>query len=209
MPELLETGELVAMEDTGMVFSDDQMSYDEWASVGKHLQKAAGSINWWLGDWLAFGESHYGESYTQAVETTGLTAGHLSVCKWVSQRYQPYERNKFVSWSHHRIVAHLENPDIRDQFLQKAALEKWSAATLTKEVKAYENPGESSDGADEYDLSGKGVGMESPAGSSDGLDESATAAGPSWKIEFLEMFGNDWTAPSPSDYANWWENQQL
>jgi hypothetical protein len=39
-------------------------------------------VKWWLGDWLNFGERKYGETYSQAIDTTGHSYQALANAKW-------------------------------------------------------------------------------------------------------------------------------
>ena len=53
---------------------DENLSFDEWQGIGAQLQLMHGSVGFWIGDWLNFGEVHYGETYAQAIEDTGYIA---------------------------------------------------------------------------------------------------------------------------------------
>lgn len=52
---------------TRLVFKKD-LKYNEWESLGQVLKKAEKSVQWWLGDWLNYGEAKYGEKYSQVLE---------------------------------------------------------------------------------------------------------------------------------------------
>ena len=40
--------------------------YAEWEQCGAVLRQIDGAVQWWLGDWLNYGEHAYGEQYSQA-----------------------------------------------------------------------------------------------------------------------------------------------
>jgi len=120
---------------TELVFLDDAVAYETWQAVGARLQSAAGSVNWWIGDWLNYGESRYGETYTQAIEDTGLDYQTLRNCKWVAASIQMSLRGDNLSWSHHREVASLE-PKEQQRWLEKASQEGWSKSRLRENIRA-------------------------------------------------------------------------
>ena len=72
---------------TGLKFNDN-LTFAEWEEIGKQLNKIHGSIQWWIGDWLKFGEKKYGETYTQAIEETGLDYDTLATYKRISQTFE-------------------------------------------------------------------------------------------------------------------------
>jgi len=84
-----------------------------------------------FGDWLWLGERKYGETYTQAIEATGLAASTLQEAKWVAGAFESCERSQALSWSHHKETASLP-PDTRREVLASAAAE----GLTTREVKA-------------------------------------------------------------------------
>lgn len=112
----------------------ENISFEEWESIGQLLQRVERSVRWWVGDWLAFGERKYGETYAQAVEVTGYDVQSLKDMVWVSSRIEPSQRRDDLTWSHHREVAALE-PDARKAWLSKAADEQMSTRELRTQVK--------------------------------------------------------------------------
>jgi hypothetical protein len=117
------------MSETALQFTSGVMSFEEWASIGRTLQRAAGSVNWWLGDWLNEGEIRYGEMYTQAIEETGLSYQTLANIKYVSGRIPASHRRENLPWKHHAIVASLPD-DERDFWLSCAIEDRLSASRL-------------------------------------------------------------------------------
>ena len=65
---------------------------------------------WWLGDWLNFGESRYGETYSQALDATGYEYATLRQAKWAASRYEMSMRIDNLSWTHHVIAAGADEP---------------------------------------------------------------------------------------------------
>ena len=109
----------------GLTFNEE-MTFEEWQGIGLQLQLMHGSVGFWIGDWLNFGEKHYGETYTQAVEDTGLDYSTLSGYKWVSGAVETSRRRENLSFSCHREVAKLP-PEKQIELLEKGEKEGWGA----------------------------------------------------------------------------------
>jgi N6-adenosine-specific RNA methylase IME4 len=96
------------------------LKFEEWLSIGEQLKTCERAVQWWIGDWLCFGERKYGEMYSQAFdEAQAETWKHY---KWVSERYQKCPRGHFLSWSHYREAASLDEP-LRSELLRQAESE--------------------------------------------------------------------------------------
>lgn len=108
------------------------LDIDVWAKLGAELQFIESGHQWWLGDWLNYGERQYGEKYTQALEVTRYSYGTLAVYAHVASKYEPLTRIKNLSFKHHQIAAPQEN---RQEWVQLAADNDWSASELRREIK--------------------------------------------------------------------------
>lgn len=104
---------------TALRFSGEP-SYAEWAEVGARLRDIERSIHWWIGDWLLWGEARWGEMYTQAMEMTGYEYGTLATDKWVASRFEFSSRDENLSHKHHRMVADVEDHELRGELLLQA-----------------------------------------------------------------------------------------
>ncbi len=112
------------------------MSMEEWARVGDTLKVMAGAVQFWVGDWFAYGEAHYGEEAWQYLEVTEKTlANWASVCRKV----EPSRRREALKFSHHAEVAPLE-PEEQERVLDEAASQGWSVQRIREEVKEREEP---------------------------------------------------------------------
>lgn len=135
LPELIDTdtGEVVSAVQWNAVSLNipEYTSFDDWTRLGQTLQQMEKSVMWWIGDWLRFGERKYGETYTQAIEATGLGVDALKNAKWVAETYEPSTRVDNLTWTHHREAASLPPAD-RAAVLSKAAADGLS----TRETKA-------------------------------------------------------------------------
>jgi len=110
------------------------LSLTEWTTVGSALSRVEGAYRWWLGDWLTYGAAEYGETYTDAMATTGLEYDSLAKCKLVAERIEFRRRRLNLTWSHHREVVALV-PDEQDEWLQRAEANDWTVKELRAWIK--------------------------------------------------------------------------
>jgi hypothetical protein len=69
------------------------------------------ACQWWIGDWLNYGERAYGEKYAQGMAATGYELQTLTNMAWVAARVEISRRREILSWSHHAEVAALESDE--------------------------------------------------------------------------------------------------
>jgi len=108
----------VRVSASGLEFQGN-LTWDEWIKVGRSLSGYLRSVHWWIGDWLNYGERRYGERYSQALSETGFSYDTLAQDKWVASRFPPEARRPVLSFSHHREVAKLPEPE-RHAWLEAA-----------------------------------------------------------------------------------------
>lgn len=111
----------------------DTITFEEWQAVGESLQGVNRSLQWWLGDWVRFGERKWGEKYTQAIEVSGKDYDTIAGAKRIADRFDFTRRRVNLSWSHHAEVAALP-VDAADRFLDLAEEEGWSRNELRRHV---------------------------------------------------------------------------
>jgi len=92
----------------------------------------------WLGDWLAYGERAYGETYAQALDATDYEYGTLRDAMWVTKQFALSRRRDNLSWSHHREVAALP-PDRQDHWLDRAEAEGLTRNGLRSQLTGSED----------------------------------------------------------------------
>ena len=115
------------------------LHFEEWIAIGNTLQQVGASLNWWIGDWLNYGERQWGEMYAQAEVTTGWDYQRLADAKWVSSRVEFSLRNENLRWSHHKEVASLE-PDEQAKWLERTVTNGWSVRQLREEIRGVPEP---------------------------------------------------------------------
>lgn len=99
-----------------------------------------GSYRWAVGDVVGFSQDKWGEKkYTQVAAQVEMDYGDLRNCIWVARKIPPSYRIPGLSWSHHRIVATDDIPDLDDKLklLHEALDNKMSAAEFKVAVDAY------------------------------------------------------------------------
>lgn len=131
--ELMATPDPIELSPVGLMVHGE-LSFDEWQDFGQGLQRVEGAIQWWIGDWINYGERAYGEKYAQAIEATELAYDTLRQYAWVASNVQMLFRNNKLSWTHHYAVAKCE-PDEQRYWLDRAEKEGWSVAELRRMMK--------------------------------------------------------------------------
>lgn len=117
---------------TGLLMPEG-MRFERWQALGQDLRKAAKGIQFWIGDWIRYGERHYGELYTQAIDATGRDAQTLMNYVYVAEHIEISRRRENVDFSTHAEVASLP-PVEQDRILSKAESEDSSVRDVRKEV---------------------------------------------------------------------------
>ncbi len=115
------------------------LPYEDWARMGHALARMEKAVQWWVGDWLLYGEHTFGEKFAQAASETGLSEESLKQCQWVASRFtRVNSRRPELTFSHHRAVAALP-PVQADAMLEVAKREAMSVHDLSQEVRRAKN----------------------------------------------------------------------
>ncbi len=131
--ELTAFNDKIEFKSNGLIISD-ALEYGEWENIGKFLKTAEKAVQWWLGDWLNFGEHKYGEMYAQALDETDYEYQTLRIYKWVASKIELFRRLNNLSFGHHQEVAILE-PEPQKYWLDRAEENKWSVHELRRKIK--------------------------------------------------------------------------
>jgi DNA modification methylase len=115
-------------------------TFEQWEAAGRALRSIEGSVHWWIGDWLNYGERAYGDKYKEALKATGLEYQTLRDDKWVAGKIELSRRRDNLPFFHHKDVAALP-PDEQDSWLKLAEEgsdgKKWSREKLRLEIKQH------------------------------------------------------------------------
>jgi hypothetical protein len=109
----------------------------QWVNVGKRLARLTRASQWWVGDWVRYGTSRWGEKYVEAARVTGYDVHSLENMVHVASRFEISRRRENLSWSHHAAVASLD-VDAQEYWLNRAAEERMAVQDLRIEVRAAE-----------------------------------------------------------------------
>lgn len=136
--ELARSGEMllgkVAMTRTGLRITEDP-TREEWGQIGDVIFSLGKSIQWIIGDYLAYSDQwEYGVTYERVAELTGYEVVSLRDMAYVCTNVNLSLRNDKLKFGHHKAVAHLA-PHEQVEWLNKAELGKWSISKLREEVK--------------------------------------------------------------------------
>ena len=108
--------------------------YPEWEKIGKTLQGIGRAMPWWVGDWIRFGETAYGEKHAQAISETGLDYQTLANYAWVCGKIEFSRRRENLSFRTHAEVARFE-PEEQNKWLDKTEKEEWGSNELREEIR--------------------------------------------------------------------------
>jgi hypothetical protein len=111
-----------------------EIELSEWSAVGRRFGEIGRCSQWWLGDWIHYGNLRFGERYTRAVKLTGYDAQSLMNMVYVASHFEISRRRESLSWSHHAAVAALDL-DSQEYWLGRALADKLSVADLRVELR--------------------------------------------------------------------------
>lgn len=100
----------------------DNVSFEEWQNCGAWIKRTNGSVQFWLGDWINYGEKTYGEKYAQAIDVTEMEYQSLRDVAYVARNVDLSRRRDNLSFDHHREIASLE-PELQEKLLDMAEKE--------------------------------------------------------------------------------------
>ena len=108
----------------------DELSFERWQIVGRELAARDKCLNWWIGDWWAFGEHRYGERAKIAAEGCfGIGFGALRNYGSVCRAIETSRRRDTLGWSVHQETAALA-PDQADVLLDRAERDNLTVAQV-------------------------------------------------------------------------------
>jgi hypothetical protein len=124
-------------------------TFEQWEDVGNFLKKSNKCVQFWIGDWLNYGENNFGEKYTQALDELDYTYGGLRNMSYVAEKVDLSRRHDNLSFSHHQDVAMLE-PKEQEVLLSMSEDEGMSKSELRSEVKKLKRKQISENNKDKY-----------------------------------------------------------
>jgi hypothetical protein len=104
-------------------------------AAGRRLGAIGRCSQWWIGDWIRYGTARWGERYVEAARVTGYDVATLRNMAWVASQFDLSLRSDELSWSHHVLLAPLDEEDQR-RWIEKAVEERLSVADLRLELRS-------------------------------------------------------------------------
>jgi hypothetical protein len=117
-----------------------ELNPQQWMDCGRRLGRIGAGTNWWIGDWLRYGNARYGDRYKVACKLTGYDAQTLMNFAYVSARIHTSGRREEVSWSHHAALAALD-ADEQAKWLDRIVTDRLSLKDLRVELRAMRSAG--------------------------------------------------------------------
>jgi hypothetical protein len=111
-----------------------QLDRAGWLAAGISLAEFGRVNNWWVGDWIRYGDARWGEKYTEAARLTGLDSKTLRNIAYVASRFRLSRRRDNLTWTHHAEVAAL-SPEQQDEWLDRAVALRLSPGDLRLELR--------------------------------------------------------------------------
>ena len=87
------------------------LTLEQWRQTGLLIGRVDKAARWWIGDWLNFGESRYGEQYSQFADACGYAPHTLTNLARAAREIGADERRPELEWSHHEAVVGLQPAD--------------------------------------------------------------------------------------------------
>jgi hypothetical protein len=111
-----------------------ELAVGEWVEQGRFLGAIGRGSAWWIGDWLRYGSSRYGDRYAAASQLTGYDVQSLMNMTYVASRFDSSRRRPGLSFSHHAELAGLA-PEDQELWLDRAEAGALSVRALRTELR--------------------------------------------------------------------------
>jgi hypothetical protein len=99
----------------------ENISFEHWLAVGKHLALTDNALAWRIGDWWTYGEHRHGDRIA-VLRTKAWSGPSFGACRnyaTVARAFETSRRRDALSFGHHREVASL-SPEDADRLLDWA-----------------------------------------------------------------------------------------
>jgi hypothetical protein len=114
-----------------------QLDRPGWLAAGISLAEFGRVNNWWVGDWIRYGNTRWGRKYTEVARITGLDSKTLRNIAYVASRFDLSRRRDNLTWTHHAEVAALA-PEQQDEWLDRAVALRLSPGDLRLELRGMQ-----------------------------------------------------------------------
>jgi len=118
------------------------LPFDQWQEIGRELCARERVLNWWIGDWWAFGDHTYGERAKAAAQglfpqSFGTLANIASVARAFPETSRQHE---VLTFTHHQEVAPLAraSAEAAQMLLDRAEREGMTVAQIRAAVRVLQ-----------------------------------------------------------------------
>jgi hypothetical protein len=112
----------------------DGLSQAKWIDACRSLTTVEGAVQWWRGDWWAYGlKREYGKG-KELAEEAGVNYGTIRNYGAVSRAFELSVRTDNLSFDHYVRVLAVPEPE-RQEWLDRAVREDWSSNQLRAAIK--------------------------------------------------------------------------
>jgi len=113
---------------------------EDWLKIGTVLQGINIGYQWWVGDWLAFGEDKFADKVAQGVEITGRAENTLRQWAWTSKAFDPSERKFDLPFGHYHAMARVKNkaPEVAKKLLGNAETKSLSVMAVRDQINEWQ-----------------------------------------------------------------------
>ena len=115
------------------------LPFDQWDAIGARLLQIHKGVEWWIADFLAYGEREYGKDYKTASLLTGYKVTTLRNLVCIAAKFEPSRRHDVIPFSYYLDVAGLE-PEKQDELLSAAARGELKRKELRAEARRLRSP---------------------------------------------------------------------
>jgi hypothetical protein len=112
-----------------------ELNQHQWVVAGQSIGRLSRSSQWWVGDWLLYGDTRWGEKYAHAARITRYDVKSLRNMAWVASRITHDRRRSELSFSHHALVAMFDH-DEQERWLDYAVTNRMACSDLRVALKA-------------------------------------------------------------------------
>ncbi|HEU5354407.1 MAG TPA: hypothetical protein VFU65_08090 [Actinocrinis sp.] len=114
----------------------EELDLAEWTVLGRRLGSIGRGVAWWIGDWVNYGNTKFGEKYSRAAKITGYDVQSLMNMSYVASRFDGPRRRESLSWSHHAELAALP-VEYQEMWLESAQRDRISVRGLRESVRTW------------------------------------------------------------------------
>jgi hypothetical protein len=125
----------------------EPLPFGDWIDAGRAMSdlraQSEMAFMWSWGDWITYGQTAYGEKYSQGMAVTGLAYQTLANYKWTASKTPKEIRGlPGLTQRHYIAVAKIEDYDLKTMLLIQASEKKWTATgDLPKAIERELNGG--------------------------------------------------------------------